>query len=186
MRLPPPLIDLLGRHVVRHLCQSGLLLSDHPDRTAEKVCKLIAQDLATEDAITDEARLLLAQHQEALKGQDVEYHRLLAKVKGELASKRGYILSTGPTRISREKLLDFSRQILRLVLSDDDLDYTGTEEGLRAAIQQALEREMGRDELRAQKARQKVLNIKRRIPEDSPEYHALFQQFYRELLDKEQ
>lgn len=185
MRLPPTLVDLLGRHAVRQLCQSGLLLSDHPDRTAEKVSKLIAQDLATEDAITDEARLLLARHQEELKGQDVEYHRLLAKVKGELAAQRGYVLSTGPTRLSREKILDLARQILRLILTDDDLDYTGTQENLRVAIQQALEREMGKDELRAQKARQKVLNIKRRIPEDSPEYHALFQQFYRELLEKE-
>lgn len=92
MRLPPPLIELLARRTVQALIAKGVISSDHPARTAEKVAKLIAADLAVEDQITEEARLLLTEHQGAIQGQEMEYHRLLLRVKAELAAKRGYVL----------------------------------------------------------------------------------------------
>jgi hypothetical protein len=92
MRLPPPLIDLIARRSVLKLIERGVISSAHPARTIERVSRLIAADLAVEDEITEEARRLLEQHQGALKGEDVEYHRVLLKVKSELAAKRGYVL----------------------------------------------------------------------------------------------
>lgn len=92
MRLPPPLIELLARRTVQTLIAKGVIGSDHPARTAEKVAKLIAADLAIEDQITEEARILLMEHQGTIQGQEMEYHRLLLRVKAELAAKRGYVL----------------------------------------------------------------------------------------------
>jgi hypothetical protein len=92
MRLPPPLIELIARRTVQTLVTRGIIATDHTERTIEKVSRLIAADLAVEDEITEEAREILVQHQDALKGEDVEYHRLLMKVKSELAAKRGYII----------------------------------------------------------------------------------------------
>ena len=185
MRLPKPLVDILARRLVQSLEEAGFLSSEHPERTREKVARLVEEDLLVEDALTEEARLLLVQHHAAVKDSDVEMHRLLARMKGELAARRGYLLSVGPERLSRAKVLDLVRQIVSLFLKDPDVEYFAPEEKLREAVQRAFEREMARDELRRRKAREKVLKIRRGIPEGSPEFEALFQQFYRENLERE-
>jgi hypothetical protein len=186
MRLPPQLIEQIARNLVNALAERGVLVSDHPERTMEKWAHVIAGDLRIEDEVTEEARELLLQHQARLKEADVEYHTLLAKAKAQIAAKRGYVLSTGPGRLSREKIQDLTRQLYEHALKDDDVEYFVKDQELRNAILRALELEMARDAAREEKARQKVRNIKRHIPEDSPEFHALFQQFYRELVDKGQ
>lgn len=185
MRLPPILVEILGRRIVRSLLDGEVIASDHPDRTAEKVARLIQRDLQVEDALTEEARTLLLHHHEAVRQGDVEMHRILSRMKAQLAARRGYVLSSGPERLSREKVLDLTLQIRKLLLTDPDVEYFVQDEDLRSRIQRALERELARDADRERKAREKVLGIRRRIPEGSPEYQALFQQFYRELLEKE-
>jgi hypothetical protein len=92
MRLPPSLIELLARRLVMNLIERGVIASDHPEKTIDKVIHLITDDLRIEDEITEEARQILLDHQDELKGQDLEYHRLIQKVKIELAAKRGYVL----------------------------------------------------------------------------------------------
>lgn len=87
-------------------------------------------------------------------------------------------------KVSREKVQDLTGQILGLLLNDSDVEYYVGEQELRLAILRALEYELAKDEAREAKARQKVLSIKRKIPEDSPEFRALYQQFYRELLER--
>jgi hypothetical protein len=93
MRLPPPLIELVARRTIQSLLTKGVISSNHPERTIEKVARLIAADLAVEDQITEEARLIIMQAMDRTKSQeDIEFHRLLLKVKAELAAKRGYVL----------------------------------------------------------------------------------------------
>ncbi len=186
MRLPPPLVELIARRMVQALQEKGILSSDHPERTIEKVVHLLTADLKVEDEITEEARQVLLRHQDELKGKDLEYHALIAKAKAQIAARRGYTLSTGPGRLSREKQHDLAHRIFALFLDDPDVEYFVKDDDFRVAVLKALELELARDAAREQKARQKVLSIKRRIPEESPEFHALFQQFYRELLDKGQ
>src|SRR5512137_2669366 len=104
MRLPPPLIDLVSRRLVMGLIERGVIASDHPEKTVQRVAHLLTEDLRIEDEITEEALRLLLDHQEELKGKDVEYHTLLARAKAQLAQRRRYVLSTGPGKLSREKL----------------------------------------------------------------------------------
>lgn len=93
MRLPPPLIEQIARGLVRSLLEKGLIASDHPDRTREKVARLIAADLKIEDEITEEARQILVGYQGIMRDdEEMEYHRVLARVKGEVAAKRKYVL----------------------------------------------------------------------------------------------
>lgn len=186
MRLPPPLVDLLARGVVNALITRGTLQSDHPPRTAEKVAKLLTADLKVEDEIAEGARLVLAEHQAALRDNDLEYSRLLSKVKGELAAKRGYVLGTGPGKLPRDKVQSLASQIVALFLEDPDVEYFVKEADLRLSVVRALEDEVRRDALREERAKQKVRSIRRRIPEDSSEFHTLAQQFYRELLERGQ
>ena len=134
MRLPPPLVDLLSRRLVMGLIERGIIASDHPETTIQRVAHLLTEDLRVEDEITEEARRLLLDHQEELKGKDVEYHTLLARAKAQLAQRRGYILSTGPGKLSREKLQDATRQILAALLKDPDVEYFVKDEDLRQAI----------------------------------------------------
>jgi hypothetical protein len=176
----------MARNLVNGLADKSVLVSDHPERTMEKLAHIISDDLRIEDEVMEEARQLLLEHQDQLRGADVEYHTLIAKAKAQIAAKRGYVLSTGAGRLSREKIQDLTRQIYDHVLRDDDVEYFVKDQELRNAILRALELEIARDAAREEKARQRVRNIKRHIPEDSPEFHALFQQFYRELVDKGQ
>jgi hypothetical protein len=87
-------------------------------------------------------------------------------------------------KLSREKIQSLAGQIHRLLLNDDDVEYYVKEDELRLAVLKALDHEIAQDDAREARARQKVRSIKRNIPEDSPEFHALYMQFYKELLDK--
>jgi len=184
MRLPPPLIDLVARGMVHALITRGTLSSDHPHQTVEKVARLIATDLKVEDEVTDAARLILDEHQAELRDGDLEYSRLLTKVKCEVAAKRGYVLGTGPGKLPRDKVQSLAGQLVGLFLADPDVEYFVKETDLRVSVTRALEDEMRRDALREERARQKVRSIKRHIPEDSSEFHTLFLQFYREFVDR--
>lgn len=186
MRLPPPLIELIARRLVLGLIERGVVASDHPEQTMDKVAHLITADLKVEDEITEEARQLLLDHQVELKGQDMEYHALMGRAKGQLAARRGYLLSSGPGRLSREKLQDLTTRIYELFLKDQDIEYFVKDQDFRAAILRGMEHEMAHDAAREEQAKEKVRRIRRNIPEESGEFHALFQQFYRELLDKGQ
>jgi uncharacterized protein len=185
MRLPPSLIGILARKLVLGLIAKGTIASDHPERTIEKIARLLTADLSVEDEITEQARLLLLDRQQEIKGMDLEYHALLSRAKAQLASQRGYVLSSGPGRLSREKIQDLTGRIFDLLLEDGDVEYFVKDPDLRLAVLRGLEHELARDEARSEKARMKVRNIKRNIPEESAEFHTLFMQFYRELLDKE-
>jgi hypothetical protein len=92
MRLPPALIEIIARRLVDQLQSKGVITSDHPERTIEKVENLLVSDLKIEDQLTEEARLLLLEHQSAIREGDMEYHKLLTRVKAELAAKRGYVI----------------------------------------------------------------------------------------------
>ena len=87
-------------------------------------------------------------------------------------------------KLSREKIQSLAGQLHRLLLNDRDVEYYVKEDDLRLAVLRALEHEIAQDEAREGRARLKVRSIKRHIPEDSPEFHALYMQFYKELLDK--
>jgi hypothetical protein len=186
MRLPPTLIELLSRNLVMGLIERGILASDRPERTIERTSHLVTSDLMVEDEITEEARQILLDHQGELKGQDVEYHSLMGRAKGQLAARRGYVLSSGPGRLSREKMQDLTSKLFDMFLRDPDVEYFVKDQDLRNAVLRGLEHEMVHDAAREEKAKEKVRRIRRNIPEESGEFHALFQQFYRELLDKGQ
>ncbi len=89
-------------------------------------------------------------------------------------------------KLSREKMQNLTSQIYAMFLDDPDIEYFVKDQDLRNAILRALELEIAHDAAREEKARDKVRRIRRNIPEDSGEFHALFQQFYKELLDKGQ
>lgn len=98
------------------------------------------------------------------------------------ASKRDF--EGNPMKLSREKIQSLAGQIHRLLLEDGEVEYFVGDDELRLAVLRALEHELAKDEEREARARHKVRTIRRNIPEDSPEFHALYMQFYKELLDK--
>jgi hypothetical protein len=81
---------------------------------------------------------------------------------------------------------DLTTKLFDMFLKDPDVEYFVKDQDLRNAVLRGLEHEMARDAAREEKAKEKVRRIRRNIPEESGEFHALFQQFYRELLDKGQ
>lgn len=185
MRLPPPLIASMVRGMMRNLEEANVIASDNPRRTLERIEHLIAADLRREDEITEEARLVLMDYQDQIRGADMEYHTLLSKAKAQIAQKKGYLLSRGEEKLSREKQHDLARQIVALFMNDDDIEYFIEERELHPAVARAIEREMRRDAAREEKARRKVMSIKRNIPPGSGEFETLARQFYNEFLDKE-
>lgn len=89
-------------------------------------------------------------------------------------------------KLSREKMQDLTTKIYGMFLKDPDIEYFVKDQDLRSHILKALEHEIAHDAQREDKAREKVRRIRRNIPEESGEFLALFQQFYRELLEKGQ
>lgn len=185
MRLPPPLIESMARGMMRQLEERNVIASDNPRRTIERIEHLIAADLKREDEITEEARILLMDYQDQIRDADMEYHTLLSKAKAQIAKKKGYILSHGEEKLSKEKQYDLSRQMVALFMSDDDVEYFVEESELHPEVARAIEREMHRDSAREEKARRKVMSIKRGIQPGSGEFETLARQFYNEFLDRE-
>jgi len=56
------------------------------------VRKVLLENLQAEERLDAEARQILREHTEAIKGTAVDYGRLLSMVKGKLARERGFIL----------------------------------------------------------------------------------------------
>ncbi len=186
MRLPPALIEIIAKNVIRTLSSRGAISSDKPAETAARLVRLLNLDLQKDEAITEKAKsLLLSRDNEIRAVRDLDYRSLLAKAKKELAAQENFVPWGGAEKMTSDKVLHLSREVLELLKNDDDVEYFVSAENLKKEIALSLEKEKTRDNERMAKAAAKVRSIKRNIPEGSSEFVTLTEQFYREFLEKE-
>lgn len=93
MRLSPNKIDYLAEKLL------GLIESDqrlhiqtNPDLVYRAIADTIYDDVRQEEEIEEEVDELLKQHQGEINAMDMDYGVLRAKMKREIARKRGFVL----------------------------------------------------------------------------------------------
>ena len=87
-------------------------------------------------------------------------------------------------RMSPDKMSYLADQITRALRLEKSLGMSAPREEILRQVTLALQRDAQREAAIEEKVRKKILSIKRRIEEDTPEWNTLSRQYYEEELDK--
>ena len=96
--LPKPMIfskdyvGYLARQTVKHLVEQKMIHTDKPNALYERVTNGLIEELALEDRINDEVRVILEAFQEDMRKSGASYPEMFKKVKTELARKYKAVL----------------------------------------------------------------------------------------------
>jgi hypothetical protein len=85
-------IGYLGRRTVKHLVDSKLITTTDLKATEERVIAAMTEELALEDRINEEVRLILEAYSEEMRKSGAQYAEMFKKVKTELAKKYKAVL----------------------------------------------------------------------------------------------
>jgi hypothetical protein len=87
-------------------------------------------------------------------------------------------------RLSREKINFLSRQILNLLLKNEQVEFLDDSNEIRLNIVRSIEEEMKLYESLDKKAIEKIQSQKKAIEEGSREWEILYRKYYNEELSK--
>lgn len=93
MRLSPNKIDFLAEKVLEMIERSpSVHIQTNPDLVYRVVADTFYDDMRAEEALDEEVDELLKQHRGEIQAMDMDYGALRAKMKREIAKKRGFTL----------------------------------------------------------------------------------------------
>jgi hypothetical protein len=85
-------VGYLARQTVKHLVAAKMIRTDKPAILEEKVTAAMIEELALEDRINDEVRVILEAFQDDMRKTGASYPEMFKKVKMELARKYKAVL----------------------------------------------------------------------------------------------
>ena len=85
-------VSYLAREVSKKLVASGLIETKTPSALTEKVHASLLEELALEDRINDEVRVILEAYSEEMQKSGANYQEMFRKVKTELVKKYKAVL----------------------------------------------------------------------------------------------
>lgn len=188
MLLPREFVPYLSRQVVRRLAP-GAVETHSPDKVAEIVNQLIAEELQAEDKLNDEVRDLLEQYSDYMRRESVSYIEMFRKIKSQLVKERKIVKASGretgdPMKLSRDKVTDISHKLVTVLRKSRDLRLKKDQNEVRLDIVKAMTESLQSEERADRAARDKVRSQKRDIPEGSEEWDILHKRYYGEELKK--
>jgi hypothetical protein len=85
-------IGYLGRRTVKHLVDAKLITTSDLKATEERVIAALTEELALEDRINEEVRMILEAYSEEMRKSGAQYAEMFKKVKTELTRKYKAVL----------------------------------------------------------------------------------------------
>ncbi len=85
-------VGYLARQTVKHLIEAKMIRTEKPAVLNERVTNGLIDELALEDRINDEVRVILEAFQEDMRKTGASYPEMFKKVKNELARKYKAVL----------------------------------------------------------------------------------------------
>jgi hypothetical protein len=85
-------IGYLGRRTVKHLVDAKFITTSDLKVTEERVIAALTEELALEDRINEEVRLILEAYSDEMRKSGAQYAEMFKKVKTELARKYKAVL----------------------------------------------------------------------------------------------
>jgi hypothetical protein len=85
-------IGFLARRTVKHLIDAKMITTSQLKPVEERVAAGLIEELALEDRINEEVRMILDAYSEEMRKSGAQYAEMFKKVKGELARKYKAVL----------------------------------------------------------------------------------------------
>lgn len=85
-------IGYLARRTVKHLVDAKMITAGQLKPVEERVAAALIEELALEDRINEEVRMILEAYSEEMRKSGAQYAEMFKKVKGELARKYKAVL----------------------------------------------------------------------------------------------
>ena len=85
-------IGFLARRTVKHLIDAKMITTSDLKVTEERVAASLIEEMALEDRINEEVRMILDAYSEEMRKSGAQYAEMFKKVKGELARKYKAVL----------------------------------------------------------------------------------------------
>jgi hypothetical protein len=85
-------IGYLGRRTIKHLVDAKFITTSDLKVTEERVIAALTEELALEDRINEEVRLILEAYSDEMRKSGAQYAEMFKKVKTELARKYKAVL----------------------------------------------------------------------------------------------
>jgi hypothetical protein len=85
-------VNYLARQTTKHLVEAKMIKTDKPAQVNERVANALIEELALEDRINDEVRVILEAFQDDMHKSGASYPEMFKKVKQELARKYKAVL----------------------------------------------------------------------------------------------
>jgi len=189
MLLAREFVAYLSRQLVKRLTP-GILETPTPDVVAEKIAKVIDDELEVEDRLNDEVRDLLSQYSEYMRREGVSYQEMFRRIKNTLISQRKVIRAAGrdtgdAMKLSRDKVTDISHKIVDMLRRSHELRLKNKDSNaVRLEILRVMTDLLLAEDKVDRAARQKIRSQKREIPEGSEEWDLLHRRYYSEELKK--
>ncbi|MEO2065877.1 MAG: DUF507 family protein [Desulfurobacteriaceae bacterium] len=173
-------LKLLSDRIVDNLLERELVIADNPEGFKEKVYEILYSDYRTEKELEEEAERIIQENSEEVFYRGVSLHKARKLIKEKLAKERG--IPVIGSVFSREKANYLAGKILKLILTDEELDYTQERGVIRNAIVRSFEEVAQLRKEIDQRVREKIASHSRPIYEGTPEWYALYRRYYNEEL----
>mgnify|MGYP001547109764 CR=1 FL=1 len=85
-------IGYLARQTTKHLIAAKMIKTDKPELVNQRVAAAITEELALEDRINEEVRVILDAYSDEMRKSGAQYAEMFKKVKGELTKKYKAVL----------------------------------------------------------------------------------------------
>jgi len=93
MKLSPEVVRFLSQKIVEHLSAEKIIEYDCDDEAiVELIDGAIKNDLMVEDRLNEEVKAILAEQEEILDENNINYRKLFQMIKSRLVRERGLIL----------------------------------------------------------------------------------------------
>ena len=173
-------LKLLADRIVNNLLEKELVIADNPEEFREKVYQILYEDYKIEKELEEEAERIIQENSEEVLYRGVSLHKARKLIKEKLAKERGIPVIGSP--LSRDKANYLAGKILKLILTDESLDYTEERGVIRGAIVKSFEEIAKLRREIDESIREKIASHSRPIYEGTPEWYALYRRYYNEEL----
>ncbi len=185
---------IYGRDYVAYLCRELIerlsprfVKLGSPEVVNEKVREAVTNELAAEDKLNDEVRVLLERYADEMRSTGASYPESFKRVKRQLMKERGIVPANSGEgeRISRDKINKLSHVVINLLLNlKKEAELVGEKNDVRLEIVRVVTALAREEEKMNQAVRHKILSQKRAIPEGSEEWDILYRKYYAEEMKK--
>ncbi len=92
MRLSKNQIDHMAFCITRNLIKDEKIISENKNNLMEDLINLITEEFKKEDKLDQEVRVILNQHMEKIRNENIEYQTMFRMIKTKLAKEKDIIL----------------------------------------------------------------------------------------------